>query len=126
MEAVTNTAFGFAVSYWIGLMVYPMFGFNVAPHENVAIVSIFTVASVLRSYVFRRIFNYLDSGMKNIHHYRHVIDQAIEFEEIAIKAMAVGVPEEEFNRWVSMYHTSQVDTNDLLKRRLDIFIMEGK
>lgn len=59
IEACANTASGAVVSYCLGLIVYPAFGFAVTPAQNVTITAIFTVASILRSYAWRRAFNKL-------------------------------------------------------------------
>lgn len=56
-EACANTASGAALSYCLGLVVYPAFGFAVTAAQNLTITAIFTVASVLRSYAWRRAFN---------------------------------------------------------------------
>lgn len=58
-EACANTATGMMVSFGLGMAVYPMFGFTPSATQNLAITSIFTVASVIRSYAWRRAFNRL-------------------------------------------------------------------
>lgn len=57
IEACINTAIGFAVSIVLSLIVYPMFGHSFTLAQNVGITVIFTVASIVRSYVVRRWFN---------------------------------------------------------------------
>lgn len=57
LEASLNTASGFILSWITGLIVFPLFGWSVSPAQNTAVVGIFTVISVVRSYVWRRIFN---------------------------------------------------------------------
>ena len=57
IEACINTAIGFAMSMALSLIVYPMFGHAFTLAQNVGITAIFTVASILRSYVVRRWFN---------------------------------------------------------------------
>lgn len=59
LEACLNTASGFFISILAGEVVFPLFGFKVTHGENLAIVLIFTVISVVRSYVWRRVFNQL-------------------------------------------------------------------
>jgi predicted membrane chloride channel (bestrophin family) len=56
-EAVINTAIGFAVSMVLSSVVYPLFGFPVTLVQNLGITTIFTIASVARSYAVRRWFN---------------------------------------------------------------------
>lgn len=57
IEASLNTATGFVLSFCIWQVVGPWFGYVVTFGDNFIITSIFTVASVARSYVWRRIFN---------------------------------------------------------------------
>lgn len=56
-ESLCNTLAGLLLSYVLGMLVYPLFGFPVTPEQNAIIVGIFTVASVLRNYVIRRLYN---------------------------------------------------------------------
>lgn len=57
IEACIGTAIGLVVSMALSYIVYPMFGHNFTFAQNVGIVVIFTVASVVRSYIVRRCFN---------------------------------------------------------------------
>lgn len=57
IEAILNTAFGFVVSVALSLIVYPLFGHSFTLAQNIGITAIFTVASVARGYVVRRLFN---------------------------------------------------------------------
>ena len=41
-------------------MVFPMFGFYPAFSENLLITTIFTIVSIIRSYIWRRVFNALE------------------------------------------------------------------
>ena len=56
-EAVTSTAVGFAVSWGLTLMVLPLFGYAVTLGHSVGITAVYTIASVIRSYAIRRVFN---------------------------------------------------------------------
>ena len=58
IEAMLNTMSGFIVSYvfWVAVVV-PMFHMALAPSDNLAITGMFTVLSVVRSYLWRRFFN---------------------------------------------------------------------
>ena len=60
IETATNIAVGFVVSLVITDVVMPLFGHDVTIGQNVVITSIFTVASVVRSYALRRLFNRID------------------------------------------------------------------
>lgn len=59
IEACTSTAFGFIFSILAGMVVYPLFGHAFSLQQNLGIVLIFTLLSVVRSYVVRRVFNAL-------------------------------------------------------------------
>lgn len=58
LEAVVNTAVGFLISWavWVWV-VAPLFDIPYHGGEGFAITCIFTVTSLARSYVLRRIFN---------------------------------------------------------------------
>lgn len=57
IETVASTAIGFGVSYFTSLFVLPLFGFAVSHGQNFAITCIFTVISLARGFMVRRIFN---------------------------------------------------------------------
>lgn len=57
VEAVVGTAFGFLVSLVLTATVLPVFGHAVTAPQAVWITGIFTLASVVRSYIIRRIFS---------------------------------------------------------------------
>ena len=57
IESITNTLAGFIVSLLIQLAIYPAMGIPVKFHQNVIITFIFTISSILRGYIIRRIFN---------------------------------------------------------------------
>jgi len=57
VESVTNTVAGFMVSLAIQLIIYPAMGIPVRFSQNLFITLVFTVASIARGYVIRRIFN---------------------------------------------------------------------
>lgn len=57
IESVTNTATGFIVSLCIQLVIYPVMDIPVRFHQNLIITTVFTIASIGRGYVIRRIFN---------------------------------------------------------------------
>jgi hypothetical protein len=58
-EAAVNIAVGFAVSVVITALVLPAYGHHVTLSDNLQITAIFTVASLLRSYALRRLFNHI-------------------------------------------------------------------
>jgi len=59
LEAILNIGSGFILSMitW-QVVANPMFGYDVSLLDNVALTSIFTSISLVRSYVWRRIFNW--------------------------------------------------------------------
>lgn len=57
IEAWVGTAIGFALSLCLSAVVFPMFGHAFTLAQNFWITSIFTVASIARSYAVRRMFN---------------------------------------------------------------------
>lgn len=57
MEAVTNTAVGFIISLITWYFVAEAMDIPVTWSQNLIITGIFTVVSIIRGYVLRRIFN---------------------------------------------------------------------
>lgn len=57
IEAIFNTVLGFGISMVANLIVLPWFGFKVSIHDAFNIGVIFTIISIIRSYVLRRLFN---------------------------------------------------------------------
>jgi len=57
VEAVANVAVGYGVAIATQLAVFPLFGLVASIGDNLAIGGIFTVVSIVRSYVLRRVFN---------------------------------------------------------------------
>lgn len=58
-EAVVNTATGYLISLITQVVVFPWFGVHLALAQNALLVGVFTAISIVRSYAWRRIFNYL-------------------------------------------------------------------
>jgi hypothetical protein len=61
-EAALNTASGFIISLLVGELVFPLLGWPLSHSQNLEAVSIFTVVSIARSYVWRRVFNWWQHG----------------------------------------------------------------
>jgi hypothetical protein len=59
IEAVVNTLAGFWLSVAVVAWLFPLVGVQLSFADNLAATSIMTVVSVVRSYVFRRVFNWL-------------------------------------------------------------------
>ena len=57
VEAVTNVIVGFALAVLTQMLVFPMFGIAVLFNQHVSIAAIFTLVSLARGYLLRRVFN---------------------------------------------------------------------
>lgn len=57
LESVTNVAVGYGIAVCTQAVVFPLFGVHVAATDHLMIAALFTVVSLVRSYVLRRIFN---------------------------------------------------------------------
>ena len=60
VEVLTNIAIGFLVSVGANIIVLPMFGYDVTVGDSFAIGLAFTAISLVRSYVVRRFFNWVE------------------------------------------------------------------
>jgi hypothetical protein len=56
IESLTNTFVGMGVSFIIQLVLFPLMNIPVKLHQNILITFIFTIASIGRGYIIRRIF----------------------------------------------------------------------
>lgn len=60
LEQCSSVATGFCVSLLLWtLVVVPVWGLPVTAGDNLAITGLFTLASIARGYIFRRVFNAL-------------------------------------------------------------------
>lgn len=58
IEALINTAIGFGINFTANLIILPLFGFtSLTVQTNLVIGVVYTLISVVRSYVVRRWFN---------------------------------------------------------------------
>jgi len=57
IESFINVAIGFGVALISQILVFPLFGINIPMESNLLIGAIFTVISIARSYLVRRVFN---------------------------------------------------------------------
>ena len=62
IEAWANILVGFTINFFANLAILPMFGLSVTPSKAFGIGVIFTIISLVRSYVIRRWFNGLKFG----------------------------------------------------------------
>ena len=59
IESLTNTIIGLLTSFIIQLFIYPLLNIPVSIGQNIIITFVFFLASILRGYVVRRLFNKL-------------------------------------------------------------------
>ena len=57
IEVIANTVVGLIISVGVSVLLFPLMGIPVTFGENLGITLIFTVISLVRSFVMRRIFN---------------------------------------------------------------------
>ena len=57
IESVANVAIGFGVALVTQIIVFPIFGLHATIGDQLGIAAIFTVVSIARSYMVRRLFN---------------------------------------------------------------------
>ena len=56
VEAVANVIVGYGIAVLVQMALFPVFGLSVSIGQNLAIGLVFTVVSLVRSYVLRRLF----------------------------------------------------------------------
>lgn len=56
-ECILGTVIGFLISVIAYIFILPFYGIYISIFENMQIVTIFTVISIARQYMLRRIFN---------------------------------------------------------------------
>ena len=57
IESLTSTTIGIIIGIVLNLTVLPMFGYPVSLSDSLWISVIFTIVSIIRSYIIRRWFN---------------------------------------------------------------------
>jgi hypothetical protein len=67
MEALVGIATSFALSLMLQTAMFPNLGLVVDATENLTIAGAFTLLSVLRSFIVRRLFNWLAFGKTEVH-----------------------------------------------------------
>lgn len=58
VETSVNMLVGFWLSVAVQMVVFPLYGYDLKLHDNMAIVAIFTLVSMARGYCLRRVFNW--------------------------------------------------------------------
>lgn len=64
IESAVQTFIGLAVSFLIQLIIYPLLSIPVSIGQNVIITLVFTVVSIIRGYLVRRLFNKFEHGKR--------------------------------------------------------------
>ena len=59
VEAVANVVVGFCMAVATQMAVFPLFGIQVTLSANVVIGAVFTITSIARSYLLRRLFEHV-------------------------------------------------------------------
>ena len=57
VESVCNVTVGILVAFCANMLVLPLFGYQVSYMDGIGIALVFTVISLVRSYIVRRLFN---------------------------------------------------------------------
>ena len=57
LESIANTAVGYGVAILSQVLIFPWFGIHIPLSSNFKIGAWFTLISLVRSYVLRRVFN---------------------------------------------------------------------
>jgi hypothetical protein len=64
VEAATNLVVGFGLAIGLQAALFPVMGLTVTPVQSLKLGGAFTMASLLRSYVLRRVFERLARGRR--------------------------------------------------------------
>lgn len=62
VEAVANVAVGYCVAVFTQILIFPVFGLHTTLAQNLKIGAVFTVVSIARSYLMRRLFEAIRVG----------------------------------------------------------------
>lgn len=58
IEGLANQLSGFVIAWFVSAYLLPLYGFQVTGRQSFEITLIFTIVSLIRSYVWRRYFNH--------------------------------------------------------------------
>jgi len=59
LESLANVVLGYGIAVGAQILIFPLFGVVIPLSSNLAIGIIFTLVSLVRSYLLRRLFNLL-------------------------------------------------------------------
>ena len=60
VESISNVGTGYFIALGVQLAIFPVFDIEVKFAENMIICGVFTVISICRGYIFRRLFNWIE------------------------------------------------------------------
>ncbi len=63
IESLANVVLGYGVAVGAQILIFPLFGVVIPLSSNLAIGIIFTLVSLVRSYLLRRLFNLLHRNL---------------------------------------------------------------
>lgn len=63
IESLTNTAVGYVINLTAQILIFPVFGIYVPLKTNIGISLFFTVISIARGYLLRRVFTHRTEAM---------------------------------------------------------------
>ena len=63
LEAFVNIAVGYTVAIFSQIVIFPMFGINIAIADHLIIGVYFTLISIVRTYLIRRYYNFKHKGV---------------------------------------------------------------
>lgn len=59
VEAVTNVLVGYGVAVVTQILIFPVFGLHTTLTQNLKMGAVFTIVSIVRSYILRRMFEWI-------------------------------------------------------------------
>lgn len=57
IESLINVLIGYFIALAAQLIIFPRYGIHISMSDNLSIGALFTIVSIARSYVLRRLFN---------------------------------------------------------------------
>ncbi len=69
IETIINVLSGFAIAQLLILYMLPLWEIQVTIHDSLEISAVFTLISLFRGYVCRRIFNYFSNPVQHTRRY---------------------------------------------------------
>lgn len=67
IEAIMNVIIWYVIALCAQLVIFPIFGGHFTIEQNLKIGALFTLVSLARSYLLRRLFNHIALGKGRIH-----------------------------------------------------------